>query len=146
MSDSASPPRAPIDRMIATGPLAANRKATKAAAAGGPFIINSSFPPVTLDPHRIAGIVDPGFIKDLYSTLLQYDQKPITGVKNPAGVDATRENQQKIIPYLAQSYTISDDGKSTEFQVICRIDTPAELEYYNHGGILEYVLRQLLSN
>jgi aconitate hydratase len=41
---------------------------------------------------------------------------------------------------------ISDDGKSTEFQVICRIDTPAELEYYNHGGILEYVLRQLLSN
>jgi aconitate hydratase len=39
-----------------------------------------------------------------------------------------------------------DDGKTTEFKVVCRIDTPAELEYYKHGGILEYVLRQLLSN
>jgi aconitate hydratase A / 2-methylisocitrate dehydratase len=39
-----------------------------------------------------------------------------------------------------------DDGKTTEFKVICRIDTPAELDYYRHGGILEYVLRQLLQN
>jgi aconitate hydratase len=41
---------------------------------------------------------------------------------------------------------VSDDGKITEFKVICRIDTPAELGYYRHGGILEYVLRQLLQN
>jgi aconitate hydratase len=50
---------------------------------------------------------------------------------------------------LRQEVTIkatADDGKTTEFQVICRIDTPAELEYYRHGGILEYVLRQLLAN
>ena len=41
----------------------------------------------------------------------------------------------------------SDDGKATAaFNVICRIDTPAELDYYRHGGILEYVLRQLLQN
>jgi aconitate hydratase len=40
----------------------------------------------------------------------------------------------------------SDDGKVTEFKVICRIDTPAELDYYRHGGILEYVLRQLLQS
>ena len=38
----------------------------------------------------------------------------------------------------------SDDGKTKEFKVTCRIDTPAELDYYRHGGILEYVLRQLL--
>jgi aconitate hydratase A / 2-methylisocitrate dehydratase len=50
---------------------------------------------------------------------------------------------------LRQELTVkatSDDGKVTEFKVICRIDTPAELEYYRHGGILEYVLRQLLQN
>jgi aconitate hydratase len=41
---------------------------------------------------------------------------------------------------------ISDDGKATQFDVICRIDTPAELDYYRHGGILEYVLRQLLQD
>jgi aconitate hydratase len=39
----------------------------------------------------------------------------------------------------------SDAGTTTEFKVICRIDTPAELDYYRHGGILEYVLRQLLN-
>jgi len=32
-----------------------------------------------------------------------------------------------------------------EFTVLCRIDTPVELAYYRHGGILQYVLRQLLS-
>ena len=50
---------------------------------------------------------------------------------------------------LRQEVTVkatADDGKTTEFHVICRIDTPAELEYYRHGGILEYVLRQLLAN
>ena len=50
---------------------------------------------------------------------------------------------------LRQELTIkatADDGKATEFKVICRIDTPAELDYYRHGGILEYVLRQLLQN
>jgi aconitate hydratase len=50
---------------------------------------------------------------------------------------------------LRQELTVKatrDDGKVTEFNVICRIDTPAELEYYRHGGILEYVLRQLLQN
>jgi aconitate hydratase len=50
---------------------------------------------------------------------------------------------------LRQELTVkatADDGKATEFQVTCRIDTPAELDYYRHGGILEYVLRQLLQN
>jgi aconitate hydratase len=50
---------------------------------------------------------------------------------------------------LRQELTVKatgDDGKVTEFKVICRIDTPAELDYYRHGGILEYVLRQLLQN
>jgi aconitate hydratase len=33
----------------------------------------------------------------------------------------------------------------TEFQARVRIDTPKEAEYYRHGGILQYVLRQLLA-
>jgi aconitate hydratase len=37
----------------------------------------------------------------------------------------------------------SDDGKRTEFDARLRIDTPKELDYYQHGGILQYVLRQL---
>jgi aconitate hydratase len=30
-----------------------------------------------------------------------------------------------------------------EFEVHVRLDTPQEVEYYRHGGILHYVLRQL---
>jgi len=37
----------------------------------------------------------------------------------------------------------ADDGKASRFKVLVRIDTPQELLYYKHGGILEYVLRQL---
>jgi aconitate hydratase len=35
------------------------------------------------------------------------------------------------------------DGSRTEARTTIRIDTPQELQYYRHGGILEYVLRQL---
>ncbi|MGP6159650.1 MAG: aconitate hydratase AcnA [Vulcanimicrobiaceae bacterium] len=35
------------------------------------------------------------------------------------------------------------DDKVVEFDVCVRIDTPDEAEYYRHGGILQYVLRQL---
>jgi aconitate hydratase len=37
----------------------------------------------------------------------------------------------------------ADDGMTTEFEARLRIDTPKELDYYQHGGILQYVLRQL---
>ncbi len=37
-----------------------------------------------------------------------------------------------------------EDGTTLEFQAIARIDTPMELEYYRHGGILPMVLRRLL--
>jgi len=44
---------------------------------------------------------------------------------------------------FVQVIATADDGKKTEFQVRLRIDTPKELDYYQHGGILHYVLRQL---
>jgi aconitate hydratase len=37
----------------------------------------------------------------------------------------------------------NDEGKTTEFSAMLRIDTPQEILYYQHGGILQYVLRQL---
>jgi len=36
-------------------------------------------------------------------------------------------------------------GAPKEFRVLARIDTPEEMQYYRHGGILPYVLRQLVS-
>jgi aconitate hydratase len=40
----------------------------------------------------------------------------------------------------------ADDGKVTNFEAVCRIDTPVELDYYKHGGILQFVLRQLATS
>jgi aconitate hydratase len=45
----------------------------------------------------------------------------------------------KVVKVIATA----DDGKRTEFEARLRIDTPKELDYYQHGGILHYVLRQL---
>ena len=45
----------------------------------------------------------------------------------------------KLITVFAES----EKGKTIEFTVTVRIDTPQEILYYQHGGILQYVLRQL---
>jgi aconitate hydratase len=37
------------------------------------------------------------------------------------------------------------NGETESVPVILRIDTPIEIDYYLHGGILPYVLRQLLA-
>jgi aconitate hydratase len=37
------------------------------------------------------------------------------------------------------------NGESQEVKVLLRIDTPIEVDYYKHGGILPFVLRQLLA-
>ena len=37
----------------------------------------------------------------------------------------------------------SEKGSPLTFKARLRIDTPKEREYYRHGGILQYVLRQL---
>lgn len=38
---------------------------------------------------------------------------------------------------------VRENGKKDQVQVLCRIDTANELEYYRNGGILQYVLRNL---
>jgi aconitate hydratase len=50
-------------------------------------------------------------------------------------------SQGKILRVIARA----PQGQATEFDTIVRIDTPQELRYYAHGGILRYVLRQLLN-
>jgi len=44
------------------------------------------------------------------------------------------------IPVVAKS----KDGKETKFETLLRIDTPNEVQYYRHGGILQFVLRRLV--
>jgi aconitate hydratase len=34
-------------------------------------------------------------------------------------------------------------GRTSRFRALCRIDTPVEVDYYRHGGILQFVLRKM---
>jgi aconitate hydratase len=51
-------------------------------------------------------------------------------------------NQGITVPRVAVHVTRTD-GESFTFDVRLRIDTPTEAEYYRHGGVLNFVLRQL---
>ena len=44
---------------------------------------------------------------------------------------------------LLKSARFQRDGKAKKFKATVRIDTPQEILYYENGGILQYVLRQL---
>jgi aconitate hydratase len=47
------------------------------------------------------------------------------------------------LPKSAKVVATAADGTTTEFDAVVRIDTPKEADYFRHGGILLYVLRQI---
>ena len=51
---------------------------------------------------------------------------------------ATIRPRQKMIAKITYAY-----GVTRDVPLICRIDTEDEIHYYNNGGILQYVLRNL---
>jgi aconitate hydratase len=55
------------------------------------------------------------------------------------GVEAGIEPRQDVTLVIHRA-----NGATEEIQITLRIDTPIEVDYYRHGGILPYVLRQLL--
>jgi len=56
---------------------------------------------------------------------------------------------REVVDHFAAGRTVkvraTSGGKTTEFDAVVRIDTPQEALYYANGGILQYVLRQLLA-
>jgi aconitate hydratase len=55
------------------------------------------------------------------------------------GLDEKLRPQQELSLRITRA-----DGSCETVQVRCRIDTPIEIDYYRHGGILPYVLRQII--
>jgi aconitate hydratase len=55
------------------------------------------------------------------------------------GIDAHLKPQQELTLIVTRA-----DGSQQHIPVLCRIDTPIEVDYYKHGGILPYVLRELI--
>ena len=66
------------------------------------------------------------------------DSLGLTG-KESYDIEELSDNSSETIAVTATA----EDGAVTTFQARVRIDTPKEAEYYRHGGILHYVLRQL---
>ena len=56
------------------------------------------------------------------------------------GLDGSLKPQQDLTLKITRK-----DGSEENVTVRCRIDTPIEIDYYQHGGILPYVLRQLVA-
>ena len=59
-----------------------------------------------------------------------------------AGVD---ELNKGVTPKTVHVTATHKDGSTTEFDAVVRIDTPGEADYYRNGGILQYVLRNLMA-
>jgi len=57
------------------------------------------------------------------------------------GLNANLKPQQDLTLRITRA-----DGRSENVTVTCRIDTPIEIDYYQHGGILPFVLRQLVQS
>jgi aconitate hydratase len=52
--------------------------------------------------------------------------------------------EKDLAPGKKLQVVAKGEGGEKKFTAVCRIDTPNELDYYRHGGILQYVLRQLV--
>jgi len=83
------------------------------------------------------GVLPLQFKDDACSQTLKLDG---TETYDVVGLGPSLRPQQDVTLRIART-----NGQLDNVPVTCRIDTPIEIEYYQHGGILPYVLRQLVS-
>jgi len=60
-------------------------------------------------------------------------------------ISAVSELVRKFAPGRQVKVRATSGGKTKEFNALVRIDTPQEVQYYANGGILQFVLRQLIA-
>ena len=60
-----------------------------------------------------------------------------------AGIEALNSGKT---PKTVHVTATKEDGSKVEFDAVVRIDTPGEADYYRNGGILQYVLRNMLKS
>lgn len=71
------------------------------------------------------------------------DSLKLTGTET-FDIKGVTELNNGTTPKTLKVTATSEDGKVTEFDAVLRIDTPGEADYYRNGGILQYVLRNLV--
>jgi aconitate hydratase len=60
------------------------------------------------------------------------------------GIDAALQPGTSL-KVTARQQPCSKNGGLIEFEVLCRLDSKVEAEYWRHGGVLHYVLRRYAS-
>jgi len=88
--------------------------------------------------HR-SNLVGMGILPLEYPASQNADSLGLTG-KETFDITGIGDGSSKQVTVVATD----DHGKTITFQAKVRIDTPQEVEYYQNGGILQYVLRSLL--
>jgi aconitate hydratase len=83
------------------------------------------------------GVLPLQFLDGAGAQTLKLDGSEIFDV---LGLGAELKPQQTLTLRIKRA-----EGQIDDIQVRCRIDTPIEIDYYQHGGILPFVLRQLVS-
>ena len=61
-------------------------------------------------------------------------------------ISGITELNNGVIPKTVRVTATKESGETVEFDAKVRIDTPGEADYYRHGGILQYVLRQMVKS
>ncbi len=92
--------------------------------------------------HR-SNLVGMGVLPLVFKDGEGIDELGLTGEEqfSIAGI-AAGLSPKKVLEVVATAA----DGSSKTFEVVARLDTPNEVEYYEHGGILQFVLRRMLAN
>ncbi len=87
--------------------------------------------------HR-SNLVGMGVLPLTFTSDDTRDSLGLTGFEEYAieDLDIGNSNEASVV-------ATDDNSEETRFRVRVRLDTPKEVEYYRHGGILHYVLRQL---
>ena len=83
------------------------------------------------------GVLPLQFVEGTTAWTLQLDGRETYDV---LGLDANLKPQQNLTLRVTRT-----NGEVLDVTVRCRIDTPIEIDYYQHGGILPYVLRQIVA-
>ena len=61
-------------------------------------------------------------------------------------IEGLEELNNGTTPKTLKVTATKDSGEKVEFDATVRIDTPGEADYFRHGGILQYVLRQMVKS
>src|SRR5699024_12717805 len=68
---------------------------------------------------------------------------PATETFDSSGLPALNEG---TTPKTVKVTATKENGEKVEFDAAVRVDTPGEADYFRHGGILQYVLRQMAAS